>query len=129
MPFLISFLMLAFSIVTLIDIITRENWQVKHLPKFGWVIVAILLPLLGGVLWWAIGREYPERPRRVATTAYAAPAHTPPPVAARTTEQQLADLEREIEEERLRAEIARRRRERGEPRVSAAAGRCPVDGS
>jgi len=38
----------------------------------------------------------------------AAPARDP-----RSTEQQLADLEREIEEERLRAEIARRRQERG----------------
>jgi hypothetical protein len=37
------------------------------------------------------------------------------PRDARSTEQQLADLEREIEEERLRAELARRRRDIGDP--------------
>ncbi|WP_421075068.1 MULTISPECIES: PLD nuclease N-terminal domain-containing protein [unclassified Microbacterium] len=115
---LFSLLVLAFSVVTLIDIITREEGQVKHLPKFGWVIIAILIPLLGGALWWAIGREYPERVARpvlftrpAAEQPQAAPAR---PVDTRTTEQQLADLEREAEEERLRAEILRRKRERGE---------------
>ncbi|WP_345437125.1 PLD nuclease N-terminal domain-containing protein [Microbacterium gilvum] len=114
MPVLISLAMLAFSVVTLIDIITREEGQVKHLPKFGWVLIAILIPLLGGILWWAIGREYPERAPRAAATGYPAAPFVPKPVDTRTTEQQLADLDREIEAERLRAEIARRKRERGE---------------
>ena len=41
---------------------------------------------------------------------------TPPAekIDTRTTEQQIADLDREIEEWRLREEIARRKRERGE---------------
>jgi hypothetical protein len=115
MPLLISLATLAFSIVTLVDIITRENWQVKHLPKFAWIVIAILIPFIGGILWWTIGREYPQRIPRQTTTGYPA---TPPaplrPVDTRTTEQQLADLEREAELERLRAEIARRKRERGE---------------
>ncbi|MGW9112337.1 PLDc N-terminal domain-containing protein [Microbacterium sp. NPDC055683] len=114
MPVLISLAMLAFSVVTLIDIITREDGQVKHLPKFGWVLIAILIPLLGGILWWAIGREYSERAPRPASTGYPAAPFVPKPVDTRTTEQQLADLDREIEAERLRAEIARRKRERGE---------------
>ncbi|MER7797420.1 PLD nuclease N-terminal domain-containing protein [Microbacterium sp. NPDC096154] len=121
MVYVVPLLMLAFSIVTLIDIITRENWQVKHLPKVAWIILAIIIPFVGGICWWAVGREYPERPARAArprSEAWSAGA----PVRivdgrgpdTRTTEQQLADLEREIEEERLRAEIARRRAERGE---------------
>ena len=116
MPFVFSLLVLAFSIVTLIDIITRDESQVKHLPKLVWIILAIVIPLVGGIVWWAAGREYPERPGRPAR------ATTPQPVRIvddrvpdrRTTEQQLADLEREIEAERLRAEIARRKAERGE---------------
>lgn len=117
MPLLFTLLVLAFSIVTLIDIVTRDESQVKHLPKLMWVILAVVIPLVGGIVWWAVGREYPERPRvaaprfSAAGPAVAAPAR---PVDTRTTEQQLADLEREIEEDRLRAEIARRRRERGE---------------
>ncbi|GAA3659917.1 PLD nuclease N-terminal domain-containing protein [Microbacterium marinilacus] len=123
MPFVFSLLVLAFSIVTLIDIITRDEGQVKHLPKLFWIILAIIIPVVGGICWWAVGREYPERPVRQAP-AYSSGgrgASTPRVrivddrrMDARTTEQQLADLEREIEEERLRAEIARRRSERGE---------------
>lgn len=123
MPFVFSLLVLAFSIVTLIDIVTRDESQVKHLPKIAWIILAIVIPLVGGIVWWAVGREYPERPPRAARAARV-PSQAwsaGPPVRIvddrpdrRTTEQQLADLEREIEAERLRAEIARRKAERGD---------------
>ncbi|WP_345752215.1 PLD nuclease N-terminal domain-containing protein [Microbacterium rhizophilus] len=118
MPFVFSLLVLAFSVVTLIDIITRPDGQVKHLSKIAWILLAVLIPIVGGIVWWAAGREYPERPVRVSGAA-----SRPAPrvrivddrrMDARSTEQQLADLEREIEADRLRAEIARRRAERGE---------------
>ena len=70
------------------------------------------------MLWFGIGREYPEggirlqRPARDRTAYPPQPTAPAIPVDTRTTEQQLADLEREIEEERLRAEIAKRKRER-----------------
>jgi hypothetical protein len=115
MPFVFSLLVLAFSVITLIDIITRP--ETKHLPKIAWVILAIVIPIVGGIVWWAVGREYPERPVR----APRAPARQAPirivddrRIDRRTTEQQLADLEREIEADRLRAEIARRKAQRGE---------------
>ena len=72
--------------------------------------VIVLLPLLGSVLWFALGREYPEggirlgRPAR-RDAAPAAPVATAPPADMRSTEQQIADLDREIEEWRLRQEI------------------------
>ncbi|WP_203137081.1 PLD nuclease N-terminal domain-containing protein [Microbacterium sp. JZ31] len=116
MPLLFSLLVLAFSVVTLIDIVTRDEGQVKHLPKIAWILLAILLPIVGGIVWWAAGREYPERPVRAPRTAMPAPVRIVDDrrMDRRTTEQQLADLEREIEADRLRAEIARRRTERDE---------------
>lgn len=120
MPFVFSLLVLAFSVVTLIDIITRRDDQVKHLPKLVWMLLAIVLPLVGGIAWWAVGREYPERAPRRQRPAPSAWQEGPPVRIVdvrpdrRSTEQQLADLEREIEEDRLRAEIARRKAERGE---------------
>ncbi len=119
MPFLFSLLVIALMIGALIDIITRDDSQVKHLPKMVWIIIVILLPLIGSLLWFALGREYgeggipmprmtrPERPQR-ATDVRPAPA---PPRDTRTTEQQIADLDREIEEWRLRQEIEKRRGE------------------
>lgn len=118
MPLIFSLLLLALTVFALIDIITRDNSQVKHMPKMVWLLLVILIPLLGSILWFAIGREYPERsaPRapQFAPWATEPPAPARPARDVRSTEQQLADLEREIEEDRLRAELARRRADTSE---------------
>jgi len=121
MPFLFSLLVIVLMIGALVDIITREDSQVRFLPKMAWVVIVILLPLIGGLLWFAIGREYSEAGLRIPRMRTAGrpsrrpspqPAPQPsPPTDTRTTEQQIADLDREIEEWRLRAEIEKRRRE------------------
>lgn len=116
----LSLLVLAAMIFTIVDIVLRDNGEVKHLPKIAWLVLVILVPLIGIVLWFAIGRDRPERvPRpRPHPTTTSRPAAHPASTATRdvrTTEQQLADLEREIEEERLRAEIARKRAEKDHP--------------
>ncbi len=121
MPF-VSLLIIAVLIVALIDIITRDESQVKHLPKLVWILLVVLLPMIGSILWFLIGREYgeggvslPRMPRRDARTqAPPAPQYAPPAADTRTTEQQIADLDREIEEWRLREEIAKRRHDEGD---------------
>lgn len=115
MPFLFSLLVIALMIGALIDIITRDSSLVKHLPKMVWIIIVILLPLVGSILWFAIGREYGEsgiqipRMRRAERPTDQTDVRPAPPVDTRTTEQQIADLDREIEEWRLRREIEKRR--------------------
>lgn len=56
----VPLLILVFFVVALVDIILRDSSQVKHLPKITWIFIVILLPLIGGVLWFALGREYPS---------------------------------------------------------------------
>ncbi len=125
MPFL-SILIVALMIVALIDVITRDDSQVKHLPKMVWIIIVILLPLIGSALWFGIGREYGEagislpRMRRAERRAGPVDVRPAPPTDVRTTEQQIADLDREIEEWRLREELERRRRDGEEPAAGAA---------
>ncbi len=130
MAIVVSILTIALFVVTLVDIIRRDDAQVRYLPRLVWIIIVILLPLIGSALWWGLGREYDAPltlrfPRRRTRSAPPAP-HTPAqPVApvndddARSTEQQMADLDREIEEWRLREEIARRRRARSDERGDA----------
>ena len=115
-------------VIALIDIITRDSSQVKHLPKFAWIIIVILLPLIGSVLWFALGREYSGagqspvrrvRPQTRAAESFGVPLGQPmrpAPGAELSTEAQLAALEREIEyyeqkakADRLQAELDARK--------------------
>lgn len=127
MPFLFSLLVIALMVGAMVDVIRKDDAQVRFLPKMAWVVIVILLPLIGSLLWFAIGREYSEaglripRMRPAARPAPRRPDPRPaPPVDARSTEQQIADLDREIEEWRLRQEIEKRRREGGDPSSGAA---------
>ena len=114
-----SILLLALMIGALIDIITRRDDQVKHLPKVFWIILVIIVPLAGSLIWFLVGREYDgegirlprPRERRSGPPAPTAPSQ---PADTRSTEQQIADLDREIEEWRLRAEIEKRKKQQGE---------------
>jgi len=117
MPIL-ALLTLTVMVVALIDAITRRDDQVKHLPKFAWIIFIVLLPLIGSILWFALGREYEQRsepmsfgdPRRWQKTPDPSPAPAPRR-DTRTTEQQIADLEREMHLADLEEQVRRRRAE------------------
>ena len=115
-------IVLAAMVFALVDIIMRDEWQVKHLPKFGWVLLVILIPLIGTLLWFLLGREYSG----ASPTSALGAAFAPRPQAlaqtelfsrdSRTTEEQLAELDREIEYYQRRAELERLKREvDGEP--------------
>jgi len=109
----VSIVTLLLVVGALADIITRQDGQVKHLPKLVWVLLVVFLPLIGSILWFVIGREYPATVRPVqpaqGVAAYAAPR-------ADSTEEQLLRVEREIEFyekqariEKLQSEAERRR--------------------
>lgn len=120
MPFLISLLVFALMVAALIDVIRRDEGDVRYLPRLVWILLIVILPFVGSAIWFGIGREYPQRaarPRpRPAQTYTNSPMPPAPsqPSDMRTTEQQIADLDREIEEWRLRTELARRQREQND---------------
>jgi len=118
MVYVFPLLVLAAMVFAVVDIITRDDGQIRFMPKALWLILVILVPLVGVILWFVLGREHSAgaepvvrmpRPRPQRPSAPVGPPVPPmPPRDTRSTEQQLADLEREIEEERLRAELRRR---------------------
>lgn len=113
-------ILLLAMVFALIDIIMRDEWQVRHLPKFGWILLVIFLPLIGTVLWFVIGREYGAASSNEgigSLMAQRSPAgRTPPAPEVSSTEQQLAELDREIEYYERRAELERLKREvEGDP--------------
>lgn len=55
------FLYTAVIVFSIVDIIMIDPSRVRALPKWGWIMLVIALPLIGVVLWFIIGRERPER--------------------------------------------------------------------
>jgi len=102
---LLPLLAFALFVFALVDIIIRPSDQVRHLPKLAWVFIVILLPLIGSIVWFAVGREYQASPHRRTLRMPTAGARAMPGgytaereyIASDSTEAQLAALEREIE--------------------------------
>ncbi|NLE78802.1 MAG: PLDc_N domain-containing protein [Rhodococcus sp.] len=52
---LITMLLWVFCIV---DVVTRDEREILHLPKMGWLVVVVILPTLGSLLWLFVGRGH-----------------------------------------------------------------------
>ncbi|MFD4469856.1 PLD nuclease N-terminal domain-containing protein [Rhodococcus sp. NPDC058505] len=55
MPYL-GLIVMVLWVGCLVDVICADEHRVRHLPKILWLIVVILVPLLGSVLWLLLGR-------------------------------------------------------------------------
>ena len=55
-------------IFCLVDVIVTDDSICRHLPKLLWLLVVLVLPLVGSVLWLAVGRP------RVPARGYSAPS-------------------------------------------------------
>jgi hypothetical protein len=117
---MIGILTFVLVIGALIDIITRDELLVRHLPKVTWVILVIFLPVIGSIVWFAVGHDWGEPrgeaipfgdPRRHEAVAerlhIAQPAFTEAELDA-----ELRYAEKEARLRRLEAELAAKRAER-----------------
>ena len=55
MPYF-GLIVLVVWVAALIDVIVAEEYRVRHLPKVVWVLIVILLPLVGSIIWFLVGR-------------------------------------------------------------------------
>ncbi|WIE62210.1 PLD nuclease N-terminal domain-containing protein [Curtobacterium sp. MCLR17_032] len=131
MGILLSGVSVVLLVFALIDIITRTDSEVRGLPKVAWIILVILLPVVGSIVWFAIGHDWAAGPRnhgryleparhedRYATLGAAKSAHGDKRVSS--TEQELAELEREIEYWEAQARLKRAKEAAGEGDTTAA---------
>lgn len=118
MYFLFTVVPLALLIFALIDLITSDSWQVKHLSKVTWVFIIVLLPFIGSIVWLVVGKD---RTRSSGENVSFGDPRRHEEVAQRlsTEAEDLAAIEREIEHHerearirRLEAEVAARKREK-----------------
>lgn len=58
-----------FWVVSIVDCAVQPAVRHRGVPKWAWVLIVVLIPVIGGVLWFTIGR-YPagqvDIPRPVA---------------------------------------------------------------
>jgi hypothetical protein len=118
----IPFLVLVLVVAALVDIITRPDSSIQHLPKIVWILLVIVLPVIGGILWFAVGRSYQPAGGN-GGGRYSEPLHNGDPARQRsiaadtrvlTTEQELEALDREIELYEKQARLKDLRDEAGE---------------
>jgi hypothetical protein len=100
----------------LVDCITTDADRCRNLPKVAWVLIVVLVPLLGSLLWFGFGRPAggartgrgPGASRPMGPTLDDHPRYSG---AAGISDRRSAELDLEIErwEQRQREERERRR--------------------
>jgi hypothetical protein len=123
MGVLFSLLTIVLMVLALVDVVRQPDNVVRNLPKIVWILLIVFIPIIGVSLWFLLGHEWKRGdggsfvPGGVKQRRRRQPP--PPPIAMRpvpkTTEEQLADLEREEAHYARLAEEARRRREGERP--------------
>ena len=110
-----SVLIFVLFVAAIIDAITIDRSRVRFLDKFFWIVIVILIPAIGSVLWFVFGREYLRAPRIAQSPSqWTSPKMGSSVQTSRSdTEVQLAALEREIAADRVRALEAEVRAKRG----------------
>jgi len=53
-----AILAIAFYLYCIIDVLRTRSGETRTLPKFVWLLVVILIPLLGGIMWLLFGRVW-----------------------------------------------------------------------
>lgn len=104
LPFL---LLLALDIFCLIDAITARDDEVRHLPKWAWILLILVFTPIGAIVWLVAGRPRAPTP----TSPYERPApefpeYDRPGRAAGTTPESDEEFLRRVRE---RAEEQRRK--------------------
>ena len=119
MPVIISVVTIALMVFALVDLITSDNWQVKHLPKVVWVFLILFLPVIGSLIWLLAGKE--RTPLTEGWGSFGDPNRKRDVAPPSTTELELEALEREIafhekqdKLKRLEAELEKKRRDSSE---------------
>ncbi|MCB0912007.1 MAG: PLDc_N domain-containing protein [Propionibacteriaceae bacterium] len=60
LPFVVEAIILVFC---LIDAIMADETRIRNLPKWAWILLIIIIPLVGGIAWLVAGRPANSVPR------------------------------------------------------------------
>ncbi|MGV3733631.1 MAG: PLDc N-terminal domain-containing protein [Microcella sp.] len=92
----------AFTIYTLVDVLLTERARVRAFPKPVWALGVVLLPVVGGVLWLAVGKAR----RRGASARPVAPDDDPAFLSTLSSDELAKRAEQDERLRRLEQELA-----------------------
>jgi cbb3-type cytochrome oxidase subunit 3 len=52
-----GFLALVFWVFSIVDCAVQPSTRHRGVPKGAWIAIVVLIPVLGGILWFALGRR------------------------------------------------------------------------
>lgn len=58
---IVTIVILAFTVFTTVYAITADKSRVRTLPKWLWILLCLVLPIAGGILFLTVGRPLPDR--------------------------------------------------------------------
>lgn len=117
---LVPLILTGLLVFAVVDILAIDGGRVRGLPKYGWIGLAILLPLIGPLLWFLVGRErleprnhgrYADAPAAPASPS--APGRRFGPIAPDDDPDFLTRLSREQQQEDRIRELEKRLDELG----------------
>ncbi|EWC63827.1 putative membrane protein [Actinokineospora spheciospongiae] len=67
---LFGLLTLGLWLFCLVDVITTDDGDTRHLPKMAWLLIVLFFPLAGAIVWLVAGKPLrgPVRPRAYERT-------------------------------------------------------------
>jgi len=54
---IVPLVVLALDVFAVVDVIMTDPRRVRAVPKVVWVLLIVLLPIIGVILWFVIGKE------------------------------------------------------------------------
>lgn len=87
---------IALSIYAAIDSLMTDKRRTRGLPKFVWVFVILVLPVIGAVLWFTLGKD---RGKGKPVSRQTAPDDDPEFLRRLGTEKEQAERIRRLEQE------------------------------
>jgi len=109
---LVPLILTGLLVFAIVDVIVIDNGRVRGLPKFAWIMVVIILPLIGPLLWFFLGRERLDAPNHGRYVNDPAPVPEPGrrlgPIAPDDDPDFLGRLNREQEQEERIRELEKR---------------------
>jgi len=66
---ILPFVVVALDVFAVVDVILTETRRVRALNKVAWVVIIIVLPVIGALLWFFLGKARQDgsgEPRQVA---------------------------------------------------------------